>query len=399
MTEQLQREKVLRIDLDLHPKLTNMMRGSAEKRKAVMDSCPSMDEECLGLTSSEQYEKSKPPSLLIVTPRGILMYAIFTASFLQTFSIFYSFRSTPEHACTKIPQEQSTELAPYVSKTASWKSVDYFSPIELKPDHEPSCCEIEGCEECDRQFLVVHKMGHDLTTKIKRKFFEQVGFSYPAPFTKEYKTPGEEYRHVFLTRNLYDALLSGYLFHKRGSECFDEQGNPIPGEEGWLYHRGDQWEDEIRQVTRRHDIRWPAAAGRHLCTYLAEESERDGLRVWVEWIYLNMLRDLVSFMKQRRDKEVAAGVQKTLHVCFEDLSGEKYESLVKEMGDFLYPYKEAIHLQKPPSIAGAGSHGTTKDTTVRDRLRGIIAELDYELFDGLIGFNSNDFGCGRHERV
>ena len=272
----------------------------------------------------------------------------------------------------------------------------YFGPIRSPNEASAtkSCCETEGCTGCQRAITTAHKQGHDLAMNIQKDFFPDIGFAYPAGISKEFKNPPRDYRHILITRNFYDAILASYLHHRHGRECTGPNGKG----EGWLYDLGGTWEGTVARFTRRLDMEWPASKGRNLCTYFAEESEYDGLRVWMDWMWTLILQDIVALSKKRRDDDVLIGEQRTLHICFEDLSqGAKSGDLIKEMHSFLYPFKQTISTADVGVVEGAAGAMVDASPDVLNRLRLVIANLDQELHGGLIGSHSDDFGCGQRE--
>lgn len=92
---------------------------------------------------------------------------------------------------------------------------------------------------CLRGFLVVHKMGFTATYVLRKRHFPQIRIVGIAKnsllstadkdsYHRRYINPpmGEDYKMVVVTRNWYDALISGYLYHRAGRECWtDSWGN------------------------------------------------------------------------------------------------------------------------------------------------------------------------------
>jgi hypothetical protein len=90
---------------------------------------------------------------------------------------------------------------------------------------------------------------------------------------------GGDFWMILITRNMYHALISGYLYHKTGCEC-------------WLGANGQP--ASISHVRAEHSLNWEnnllaamppvvPRIGRIICKYLAEESEQDGLWAFIEF--------------------------------------------------------------------------------------------------------------------
>jgi len=274
------------------------------------------------------------------------------------------------------------------------------------------------CEQnCHRGILHVHKMGVMLLRKIAAKDIlipvdtfsivaeKESGYSRGnnskpdhlfkrKKFLRPFETGTEDYRHVVVTRKFYDAIVSGYLYHKAHMECeLDWFGKP--GHYGWLLNNSQEnWELRIMNSTRQ--VRpWPAGRGRDLCTYLSDESEEDGMRVYVEWSKKLFLDPLVSFARSRREFEQTAGINRTIFVCYEQLL-ESFAPTVKLMAHWMFPaHKRAsrVYSNRRPAKQAFG-HATTTDPQIRDRLARIVGDIDSDLFHGSISWTDRtEFGC------
>lgn len=107
------------------------------------------------------------------------------------------------------------------------------------------------------------------------------------PYQEAYddRMPANDYRDVLLIRNIYDALVSGYLFHKEGQECDDM------GYKGELsLKRWYSWISYELDPPREH---------RSLCKYIASESEEVGMRAYIGMCYLHEKRLRYSWADSR----------------------------------------------------------------------------------------------------
>jgi len=267
-------------------------------------------------------------------------------------------------------------------------------------NHRRSCC--------DRKIIRVHKMGYALIAEL---FGADKGISVASlpdrvdiQFYENASRDVADYRYVIVTRNLYDALISGYLYHKMGHECWkNENGGSMAGRrqryKGWL--QTYNWEQHLKDT---YVI--PPALGRNLCTYLADESEQDGMRVYVD----------VALQKWYRGVRVArelalqssVGGNRTLFVCYEQLISTREQSM-REIMEWMYPGKIKgsdkdaftsqhrilpVKSESHQASVYSGGHATSHDPELRLRLRSIIERLDEELFHGEIASLNAALSCG-----
>ena len=144
---------------------------------------------------------------------------------------------------------------------------------------------------------------------------------------------------------------------------------------------------------------YPPPAGRNLCEYLDEESEEDGMRVYIEWVMRRFyVRDLVMF-KAQQEHEADPRQRRTLFLCFEDLSrNETRKATVQKAINWLYPGGQRNSIKLPPQRkAYNSSHATDHDPVIRERLLRIVETLDLEVFDNIFGrFNEFMGNCGQN---
>jgi len=266
----------------------------------------------------------------------------------------------------------------------------------------------DGAKCCDRRILRAHKMGVVLI----REMFPDVPSLIidpsvlPANVSAVRREPdgapatAHDYRHVVVTRPWYDSIISGFLYHKSGRECWLDQ-NGMPRSKNKTF----EWESQLRLQPLQ-----PPSRGRTLCSYLAEESEEDGMRAYVDFsvsgLYGGILphRDLVE-----RLEGGGTGDRKTLFVCFSELENPltKQKTYEKVM-NWLYPGVDdndygsdaneesaAAAAAAAGSSGAAGGHGTSRDETLRNRLRGLVEKIDREQFGGVAARATEVFGCAR----
>ena len=238
--------------------------------------------------------------------------------------------------------------------------------------------------------MTTHKMGTDLTRKIRLTLPHHHNVTFLKEiWRQDYRPPTQQpFRVVQILRNFYSALVSGYLYHQRGSEC-EKDARRSDGQPRTLVALGGGFENAVRASTLYPNITWPPAHGRNLCEYLAEESERDGMRVYMEWIHQRDYGQLVAIDQLYRQHEDRGQV---LRLCLEDFQLHTQVSLVRQIHHFLFPFETAIVEDFQLSLPG--DHGTHAQEEEKERLLRLVAELDREFFHGRIAQESNHFGCG-----
>jgi hypothetical protein len=256
-----------------------------------------------------------------------------------------------------------------------------------------------------------------------------------------------DYRHILVTRNLEEAAISGYFYHRSGRECWldpngDRNGN---GSEfrGWLGDYGPEsklWEKRLMGPNRTTSTAtsakstqiprpqsplpsYPPMRGRNLCRYLADESPRHGFQAYLEWAYSLYFQPLWTFYETRCRQETQimmmttmttttttnitdlhdvpstlpslSSKRKTLHVCYEDLLHDYDETVASITKHFAFDhgYRGMNQYDASKRTAGATTHGTSKNGTLVDLLRSLYRELDVALFNGSLHKWDSEFGC------
>lgn len=115
--------------------------------------------------------------------------------------------------------------------------------------------------------------------------------------------------HAIVARNVYDAIASGYAYHKRGAECWlNENLQPNPYPQGGNDHmrRTDWWAklNATREETRSH------SKNTNFCEVLVSLNETVGLRAYAEFAYYKWYADAYAYI---------AGHRSTRIWCLQDL--------------------------------------------------------------------------------
>jgi len=131
------------------------------------------------------------------------------------------------------------------------------------------------------------------------------------------------------------------------------------------------------------DLDWK---NRSLCQFINDEPEVDGMRAYIEFVfrgqYITLLADLAM-----SHGGIDVFQDRTRTVCFEDLMTDavgKGEAILH----FLYNGRGSIDRA---SLEGqlynyTGGHSTSKDASVRQRLRDVIQSADAMYYDGDIAW-------------
>lgn len=262
---------------------------------------------------------------------------------------------------------------------------------------------------CQRALVVVHKMGVTAAEDLKDKyFFDMVstpqimnGHRYGQLFDAAFETPVMDYRHAVITRNWYDAITSGYLYHKSGRECWlDWFGNP--GHEGWLLNnRLENWERRLLQdpTIMARNLQWTPGNGRDLCRYLADEPVEMGLRVYSAWAIASFMNPLLDFRRRRLEMEAKMGRNRTTFVCFEQVTSPSgHAEAVNTLFQWFFP-KDRIRKLRIRAEKYEGGHATDKDPSMRNRMYETVSKIDAKYFRGSIAQGSAVFGCGEASNV
>lgn len=138
--------------------------------------------------------------------------------------------------------------------------------------------------------------------------------------------------------------------------------------------------------------------GRNLCTYLADESEQDGMRVYVDVALEKWYRNIL--LARELALQSSVGGNRTLFVCYEQLASvSTREETMRKILDRMYPGKnegsDKNIAKKSDSQASVynGGHATNHDPELRLRLRKIIQHLDEQLLHGEIPSFNAALGC------
>jgi hypothetical protein len=239
-------------------------------------------------------------------------------------------------------------------------------------------------------------MGFELAKNLQQHFskfyktakFKHIGFERTNKITpKKYliTSTSEDQRDVIITRNIYAAIASGYLYHKKGKECYlhpNYDDRPWPVTWPKVHNLHNFWE-----YTSLPTID-PPHGRENLCIYLANNTMEDGLKVYIDWVF-SVYYDVVD--------EWDGDASKTLYVCFDDLTNEgKDQDSLQKIEHFFFPMRDVLHYSgwRPGAQAYDGEHSTSSDPRLRGKINEIAKELDQMVFGGKLAAFQKRYPCG-----
>ena len=198
--------------------------------------------------------------------------------------------------------------------------------------------------------------------------------------------PSQDSRQVMMTRNWFDALVSGYLYHKSGRECWlNLNGHP------WDKDRNLPWDKELISDPVAHPF--PPRNGRSICKYIVEESEEDGMRAYMDWGLSTFYKEVEEYWVQGQQNVTQDGEPKVMRICYENLvNPSTAEDTFNQIADFLFPGGHKYQYP-PPKSTGGSSHSTSTDPKLRNHLGYLVRQLDKEVFGGIVLERQELFGC------
>jgi hypothetical protein len=274
---------------------------------------------------------------------------------------------------------------------------------------------------CDRTVFRTHKFGTillgDMFLPNRLKDAQFRIHTSPTPKNYDYQLPTTfDYRHVLVTRNWFDAMVSGYLYHQAGYECtMDYKGNASATFQHHSqyfnmeqhYHLAD-WDAQLTYhhqdglVVPRHN--------RSFCQYLQDEPMEIGMPVLMDFALSRWYKGVVPYYEKAKARDQQTGRQRSLFLCFEDLVNPyQQEDLFHQMATFLFPSTNASEWTLPGAIQASiaqqkashgqyeGGHATNHDAALRQTLRQFAEQLDRDVFGNVVATSSAMFGCGEKD--
>lgn len=297
----------------------------------------------------------------------------------------------------------------------------------FNPHASPQCCE--------RTVRRSHRMGFGLTQELflqqkiqsntasssssslyQAQNIKVVKFFRSAP--PHPKTGASDYRDVIFVRNIYDSLVSGYLYHRTGREChLDPKGRPTPPayQKGALFNR--DWGRYFLTLRADQYPPDPPIHDRSFCDYLAQVPEEAGMRVLIEVFFKRWYNDLLENVDYANN-QIELDLHRTHLLCYADLLRDRQGVMNRGM-EFLFPQpfsadnKEPSTQEQPSEDENEANKykGVNEDnrhrklaTSLTDsdpdrdaRLRQLIQKLDREVFDNLVANAQAKLNCPEYE--
>ena len=247
---------------------------------------------------------------------------------------------------------------------------------------------------CERSILRDHKFGTFLLTNL---FDRPQGINFSSidvPSLPDDRSA--DYRHVVLFRSLYESMVSGYLYHRSGRECWLDTNGVRFSDPEFRHPFEIMWKDYVHQPLDDTTMNMPPSNGRSFCTYLEEEKEEVGMRIYMDFALKSFYSGLVPYIravsvdeqKQTRDYD------RSMIVCYQELSQPDTQTVTfQHIVDWLYPGGHAFPMPPEMDHEYSGGHSTSKDSTVRERLYNIVKAYDVKLFNRTLASTNKLFGC------
>jgi len=340
----------------------------------------------------------------------LLSLVVFLALAFRNLSTIRSILESP--SSKKLDQGEQKQKQPPPPSKITTTLIDIDSDIDLACSCWNSSATTINC--CKRAFLATHKTGYAISNKLTsafKEFYNNASNTFKMQQMKNHKkrrptqTRNDE-RYVIMTRNIYQAIASGYLYHKKGKECHvapNRDDRPWPAMANNLHYF---WE-YTTAITAPID---PPHNNRSLCVYLANETMVDGLKIYIDWVfnvYYDAIDEWMTEGKNNSNNSGSDGTAKAtnrLHVCFDDITSPEHDlDVLDEIKDHFFPMGDVPNYtgkrtagvtKKGVTEAYTGGHSTSHDPTLRAEIRKITEELDRKVFGGELAAFQKRYPCG-----
>ena len=197
---------------------------------------------------------------------------------------------------------------------------------------------------------------------------------------------------VVVVRGILESIVSGYLYHKSGHECWlNDRGQPnnslkhAAQRNDWLTR--ENWQSVIKRT------KYPNPEGRNLCEALAHFEEEIGLSIYAEFALEHFVNSAIHLSVDSQDHDI-------LFICLEDAMVDKraFVSTVKKFQSGVGISEIEQRMRRAPTVSNysyTGPHSTPEDTSLRRRLREIARRVDADLLDGKLQFAESIFRCSK----
>jgi len=151
---------------------------------------------------------------------------------------------------------------------------------------------------------------------------------------------------------------------------------------------GKYWHIEQRQRNPNFD---PSNryVNKTLCDYLAEESESEGMRVFIEF-YNKLYESLFNNYVWAKNNPLFG--ERTLPLCFSNFT-TSVEASAHQILEFLHVSGDGMTGTMDNREKFKGAHGTSHDPEEHARLRAVVEKLDSEYYNNDIAFLHSILPC------
>ena len=203
---------------------------------------------------------------------------------------------------------------------------------------------------------------------------------------------------VMFARNILESVVSGYLYHKSGRECWlDAFGDPegTPGTDyyawshfflSWPAYGSNFWKQRIDDKEGRYKD-----STKNLCEILRDTDMQIGVWIYSQVVYDHYYRDALHAFEYftRRGQNV-------LYLCMEDVQRNVPDAVARMRA---FRNGEAIPASPRRSnkqVGGnyAGGHSTSKNKRLREKLKAIVRDVDREQLGSKLARLQQIFRCG-----
>lgn len=208
----------------------------------------------------------------------------------------------------------------------------------------------------------------------------------------EHIPPQMPQRSIVVARNVQESIVSGYLYHKTGRECWvNENGipNPLPSGGNDHFRHDNNWASHVSSVPISPES---YKENPNFCEVLASAPSEMGLSIYAEIALKQFIRPAVNLRSLGNKKGLV------LYVCMEDLSTTNQSLIgvaVEQMRHHL--------LKGPGGDAGAsrrqlysGTHSTHSVVASGERasLLALVDKIDDAYLKGQLQEAQALFECG-----
>mmetsp|Transcript_6141 Transcript_6141/g.10309 ORF Transcript_6141/g.10309 Transcript_6141/m.10309 type:complete len:477 (-) Transcript_6141:439-1869(-) len=239
--------------------------------------------------------------------------------------------STYEHACWQVQDVLSNQppMATKFSSRLKGIAVAQLASTVMQLDTEAvldgrlaRVQRATGCSFVMRARVTsVHKMGMVAASELGQSLYipeDRINIgNNPAKHLMPIPT-------VLLIRNVINSIVSGYVYHKAGIECYHQ--GILAGQQVERLWKESAWNTTVTFVPH------PPSAGRNLCRYLATTSEIEGIAVYAEFALRKFITRVANIAAQQSNSTGA----RILLICLEEVTDPKRcRGALQRMDNFL----------------------------------------------------------------